>query len=270
MKLEKLTAALLLSALFVLPVAATAETAPAASPELMFGDYEAKGFLSDYSKISKTENADGSYEYLDQTVDFSKYNKLLVDRIKIFFKDDSDYKGIDPDELKVLTDYFYEAVNKAVGDAYPMVKDAGPDVLRLRVAVTDLVPNKPSASVVTLVVPFSWIADAGSGVAKGDAGSTLFTGAATVEVEALDSDSSQQLVAFIETESAKKYNWTHGVGKGVTSYMNAYSKWDYTKKAMDDWAYMLRVRLDAAHGVKTPKRKTETTDTTTDSNIIDD
>jgi hypothetical protein len=126
MKLDKLTSALLLSALLALPVAATAETAPAASPELMFGDYEAKGFLSDYSKISKTEADDGSYEYLDSTVDFSKYNKLLVDRIKIFFKDDSDYKGIDPDELKVLTDYFYEAVNKAVGDAYPMVTEAGP------------------------------------------------------------------------------------------------------------------------------------------------
>jgi len=162
MKSEKLLSVLLLSALFVLPVAATAETPPeastesatAASSEPMFGDYQAKGFLSDYSRISTTKNDDGSYEYKDPTVDFSKYNKLLVDRIKVFFKDDSDYKGIDPDELKVLTDYFYEAVNKAVGDAYTMVKEPGPDVLRLRVAVTDLVPNKPEASVATLVVPF--------------------------------------------------------------------------------------------------------------------
>ena len=265
MKPEKLLSVLLLSTLFALPVVATAETAPAASTasataapaasattestELMFGDYEAKGFLSDYSKISTTKNDDGSYEYKDPTVDFSKYNKLLVDRIKIFFKDDSQYKGIDPDELKVLTDYFYEAINKAVGDAYPLVKEPGPDVLRLRVAVTDLVPNKPEASVATLVIPFAWVADAGSGVAKGDTGSTVFTGEATVEVEALDSVSSQQLVAFIETETGKKYNWAKGVTKGVTGYMNAYSKWNYTKTAMDDWAKLLRVRLDAAHGI---------------------
>ena len=265
MKLEKLTSALLLSALFVLPVAATAETAPAASTdtpaassaEPMFGDYQAKGFLSDYSKISKTRNPDGSYEYKNTAVDYSKYNKLLVDRIKIFFKDDSEYKGIDPDELKVLTDYFYEAIKKEVGDAYPMVNEPGPDVLRLRVAVTDLVPNKPEASVATLVIPFAWVADAGSGVAKGDAGSTVFTGEATVEVEALDSESSEQLVAFIETEAGKKYNWTHGVTKGVTGYMSAYSKWNYTKQAMDDWAHLLRVRLDAAHGITTPKAKTD-------------
>jgi hypothetical protein len=265
-KSEKPGYVLLLSALFVLPFVATAETAPAAqaepttetpaaseNPDLMFDDYKAVGFLSDYSKISKTANDDGSYEYKDTTVDYGKYNKLLVDRIKVFFKDDSDYKGIDPDELKVLTDYFYEAVNKEVGDAYPMVTEPGPDVLRLRVAVTDLVPNKPEASVATLVIPFSWVADAGSGVVKGDAGSTVFTGHASIEVEALDSDSSQQLVAFIETEPGKKYNWTSGVIKGVKSYAKAYSKWAYTKQAMDSWAHLLRVRLDAAHGVTNKK-----------------
>ena len=85
----------------------------------------------------------------------------------------------------------------------------------------------------------------------------MFTGHATVEVEALDSVSSQQLVAFIETEAGKKYNWAKGVTKGVTGYMNAYSKWNYTKTAMDDWAHLLRVRLDAAHGKTTPKAKTD-------------
>jgi len=261
MKLEKLTSALLLSTLFVLPVAAIAETAPAAptdtapaaSTQPMFGDYQAVGFLSDYSKISKTKKPDGSYEYVNPNADFSKYNKLLVDRIRIFFKDDSDYKGIDPDELKTLTDYFYEAIKKEVGDAYPMVTESGPDVLHLRVAVTDIVPNKPEASLVTLAVPFAWVADAGSGVATGDTGSTVFTGHATIEVEALDSDSNLQLVAFIETEAGKKYNWAHGVTKGVTGYMNAYSKWNYTKQAMDDWAHLLRVRLDAAHGITDKK-----------------
>jgi len=35
--------------------------------------------------------------------------------------------------------------------------------------------------------------------------------------------------------------------------MNAYSKWNYTKTAMDDWAKLLRVRLDAAHGITDKK-----------------
>lgn len=214
----------------------------------MYGDYQAKGFLTDYSKISTTAGADGAYLYRDPTADLSKYNKLLVDRIKIWFKEDSEYKGIDPDELKMLTDYFYEAIEKAVRDAYPMVSEAGPDVLRLRIAVTDIVPNKPEASLVSLAVPFAWVADAGSGVAKGEAGSTAFTGEATLEMEALDSTSSQQVAAYIETEAGKKYVWTKGVKEGVTSYLDAYSKWDYAKKAMDNWAHLFRQRLDEIHG----------------------
>ena len=77
-----------------------------------------------------------------------------------------------------------------------------------------------------------------------------------IEVEALDSDSSKQLAARIETEAGKKYDWTNGVKKGVTGYLDAYSKWDYTKKAMDDWAALLRQRLDELHG-KTDTDKTD-------------
>ncbi len=231
-------------------VAPVADSATAARS---FGEYKAQGFLTDYSKISKTKDDTGSYKYVDSTADFGKYNKLLVDRIKIFFKDDSEYKGIDPDELKALTDYFYEAINKAVGDTYPMVKEVGPDVLRMRVAITDLVPNNTSASVTTLLVPFLWLGDASTGVAKGDAGGTAFTGQATVELEVLDSVSSKQLGAHIETETGQKYNYAHGIAEGVKGYIHAYSKWAYTKKAMDDWAQLLRKRLDEVHGINRQK-----------------
>lgn len=244
MQLPKILPAIAAGTLMALHVTAFAAPVPDAS---VFGDYQSKGFLTDYSRISKTKNQDGAYEYYDKAIDFGKYNKLLVDRIKIWFKDDSNYKGIDPDELKALTDYFYKAIEKAVGDAYPMVTDAGPDVLRLRIAVTDLVPNKPEASVTSLIVPYMWVGEAGAGAAEGEPGSTPFTGEATVELEALDSVTSQQLAAFIETETGKKYNWTQGVSEGVSSYMKAYSKWEYTKQAMDDWAQLLRTRLDKVH-----------------------
>ena len=218
-----------------------------------FDDYTAKGFLSDYSKLEPMDDDRDAFRYLNPDVDFSSYNKLLIDRIKVYYQEDSDYQGIDPDDLKALTDYFHQALVKAMGDEYPVVDEPGPDVLRLRIAVTDLVPNKPEASVVSLVVPFLWVADAGTGVAKGETGSTAFTGEATIELEALDSVSSRQLGAFIETRVGKKYNWTKGVTEGVTSYAKAYTKWDYTKKAMDFWAQRLRMRMDALHG-KAPEK----------------
>ena len=123
--------------------------------------------MSDYSKLAPVEGDKDAFRYVDGSVDFSKYKKLLIDRIKVWYKEDSDYKGIDPDELKALTDYFQQAIVKAVGNDYEVVMEPGPDVLRVRIAVTDVVPNKPEASVVSLVVPFMWAADAGTGVAKG-------------------------------------------------------------------------------------------------------
>ena len=222
--------------------------APVQSEVGQFGGYKPHGFLSDYSRIKPVGGDSDTYKYRDPSVDVAKYNRLMIDRIKIFLSEDADYKGIDPAELKELVDYFHQAIEKAVGDAYPVVREAGPDVLRLRIAVTDLVPNKPEASVVTLVVPFLWVGDAGAGVAQGNAGSTPFVGHASIELEALDSSSSQQVVAYIETRMGKKYNWTEGVGTGVSDYVKAYSTWDYTKQAMDYWAKIIRQRLDEAHG----------------------
>ncbi len=173
---------------------------------------------------------------------------MLVDRIRVWFKEDSEYQGIDPDELKMLTDYFYAAIEKTIGDTYPMVAEPGSDVLRLRIAVTDLVPNKPEASVTSLVVPFLWVGEAGAGAATSEPGSTPFTSEATIEVEAIDSVSNQQIAAYMDTLVGKKYNWTNGIGEGVSSYVKAYSKWDYTKQSMDHWAKLIRQRLDEAHG----------------------
>ena len=100
----------------------------------------------------------------------------------------------------------------------------------------------------SLIVPFLWVGEAGAGAATKEVGATPFTGQATIEMEALDSTSDQQLAAYIETEVGKKYQWTKGVSEGVSSYMDAYSKWDYTKKAIDHWAQLIRQRLDEAHG----------------------
>jgi len=135
-----------------------------------------------------------------------------------------------------------------------VVEEPGKDVLRLRIAMTDLVPNKPEASAVSLAVPFLWVGEAGAGAAQGHAGSTPFVGEVTVEMEALDSKRSKQVAAYIETRIGKKHDIdlndgvSSAVEKGFGSYFKAYSTWAYTKQAMDHWAQFIHHRLDAAHG----------------------
>lgn len=208
-----------------------------------FGDYQPHGFLSDYTNLKPEGGESEAFVYRNPQL-VAKYNKLMIDRIKLYFKADAESQEIDPTELKELVDYFHQAIVDSVSSKYPVVEEPGPDVLRVRIAVTDIVPNKPEASVVTLVVPFLWLGEAGAGAAEGEAGSTPFVGEASIELEALDSQTNKQIAAYIETKVAKKYNWTEGVEQGTKDYMRAYSTWAYTKAAMDSWAELMRKRLD--------------------------
>ena len=138
----------------------------------------------------------------------------MLDRIRVWYKDDADYKGIDPTELKALTDYFQNALVKALGPTYPVVTQPGPDVLRMRVAITDLIPTKPEMSVVTLVVPYATVADVAAG---GGTGSTPYLGQTAIEAEFLDSRSNEVLAAYVDRQVGKKYNIdvSEGVGSAV-------------------------------------------------------
>ena len=223
-------------------------TATARADQPSFGEYKAKGFLTSYSNIKAKEGEDRVYRYVNPAVDASRYKKLMIERIRIWLKPGTEDRGIDPAELKELVDYFHKAIVEAVQDSYPVVEEPGPDVLRVRIAVTNVVPNKVEASVVSLVVPYLWVGEAGAGAATGAPGSTPFVGEATIEFEALDSASSEQVAAFIGTRIGKKYAWDEGVQRTVDAYLKAYSTWAYTKESMDAWAQRLRAWLDTVHG----------------------
>ncbi len=99
-----------------------------ANPELMFGDYQAVGFLTDYSgDLEDKKNLDGYPTSIEAstTVDCGKYNKLLVDiRIRILFHGRQRLvRGSIPDELKGVDKTTFWAIPKQVGDAYPMVTE---------------------------------------------------------------------------------------------------------------------------------------------------
>lgn len=101
---------------------------------------------------------------------------------------------------------------------------------------------------------YSRLGEAGTGVAKDEPGSTPFLGEATIEMEALDSTTNEQVGAFIEERVGKKYHWTKGLKTATKDYLKAYSTWAYTRQAMDHWAQMVRERLDA-HNATSPVTK---------------
>ena len=112
-----------------------------------------------------------------------KGNKgVVLERILVWYKDDAVSKEIDPATLKALVGYRRKAVVTALGDAYPVVNEPGPDVMRVRVALTRLVPTQTELSAVAPVAPCAEIPDIASGaVSKGGFGSAPYLGDAAVE-----------------------------------------------------------------------------------------
>jgi hypothetical protein len=202
-------------------------------------------FLSDYSKLKPVPDEEEMKRYINPNADFEKYDKILIDRIKVWYKEDAEYKGIDPTELKALVDYFHEAIVKQLEGTYAIAEKAGPGVMRLRIAITELVPTRPEYSVVVAVTPYATIADLAAGGKKMH---SPYLGETAMESELLDSVTSIQLGAMVDRRLGKKYYYdltkgNKGISDGVGGYIDAYSTWGYAKTAFDKWAEDLRKRI---------------------------
>lgn len=189
-------------------------------------DVTKSGFLGDYSQLQPGKENQAALVYINQGIDFKKYDKLMFERISIMLSDEAEYKAIDPETLKTLTDYYQNALFKAVDGDYQIVDKAGPGVMRVRVAVTDLKPSKPMANTMSTIVPMGMIV---AGATKAVSDENLGTGEAGSEVELLDSITGVRLAAAVDRRQG---------GKGVFR-----GKWDDTKDAFDYWAGLLNKRL---------------------------
>ncbi len=102
------------------------------------------GFLSiDFSQFTETRveehGLDLLYAPAGWTDRLAKYNKLMIDQPEIWIDADSKYKGVKPDNVKAIADLIRDTlIQKALSRGREVVEEPGPDVLYLRVALTDL------------------------------------------------------------------------------------------------------------------------------------
>jgi len=190
------------------------------------------GFLKNYPPFQPGPSDGVDQVYTKPGVDLSKYRRVMLDEVQFYLKKDAAYQGIQADELTKLTETFHRAVFEALGTAYPIVSEPGADVLRIRLAITDIELSNPAMSGMTTVMPAGL---AISAVKKGVTGSHTGVGGASMEAEFLDSMTNERLVAGIDTFSGSKIS-------GLT-------KLGATKEAFEFWAKRLRVTLDKVHGV---------------------
>ncbi len=192
------------------------------------------GFLGDnYKNLEPGPEGGAKMRWMKPGVMFGKYNKFMVDSVIFFLADDSEYKGIDPNEVKELADGFNQAIVAAFKDKYPIVAEPGPDVARIRIAITGVKESKPVVSGITSILP---IGLAVSLVKKGATGSWSGSGTTSAEMEILDSTTSDVIVAAVDERSA--------------SFGDRFSKWESAKEAFKFWAEHIVAFIDNTRGMK--------------------
>jgi hypothetical protein len=210
----------------MLTVVASASLAGAAEKD------KYSGFLGNYEGLKKGPKDGVAERYIKKGVDFKKYSKIMLDSVVFFLAPDAEYKGISAEDMKELSDTFNKAAIDTLGKAYPLVGEPGPDVMRVRVAVTKLKPSSPGSATMTTVMP---VGLAFSFIKKGATGEYAGVGSTGIEVEVLDSVTNERIGAAVDYKPGGK--------------MSGFAKWSASKEAFEFWTGRLKAFLDDAHGV---------------------
>jgi hypothetical protein len=204
-------------------------------------DIQYSGFLgnpSAYDLLKPGPEGGIKLRWLKPGVDFSKYNRFMVDSVVFFLADKAEYKGIDPQEMKELADEFNKQIVAAFKDKWPIVTEPGPDVARLRVAITNIKPSRPGVSAVTSIVPV------GLGVSlvkKGTTGGWAGSGETGMEAMVLDS-MTNEIIGM-------------GVDQRQAEFEQRFSKWGSATDAFKFWSENAVKNVDAFHGIKREPKK---------------
>ncbi len=193
------------------------------------------GFLKDYPVFKAGPAGGADFIFVKEGVDFKLYKKILVDPVVFYFNDDSINKGIHPEELKELSDTFHSSIAASFKGVYPLIDKPGPDVLHIRLAITDIVASSPASKTINTMMPVG----TGAMVPRRVASINTWFGQASMEAEILDSQTNDRLVAVIDTKVVELFKDADET-----------DKWRQAKETFKFWSKRLRLWVDKTHGMK--------------------
>jgi hypothetical protein len=190
------------------------------------------GFLgSDYSLLQPAgegSDQEAMLRYLNPSVNWSSYNKIMVAPVTFWASDDSKVSAADQ---QALCNYAYGVFVKDLGKNFTIVDQPGPGVMKLSIGLTDATSAVPVLRSISVVVPQ---ARALSTIKMAATGTYSFVGSAQGAAKLNDSITGQLLAAWADKRV------------GGTSIKNVdVFQWGDAENAIDYWANGLDQRLVA-------------------------
>jgi hypothetical protein len=197
-------------------------------------DYD-KTFLSDYSKLKATplpNNAGTDLIYVPAgTLErLGKYKAVMVDEPEVLVSANSDYKGAKPTDLEAIATLVRKDVSDALtAGGYGVVDSPGPNVLYLKMAVTDLSLKRKKRGLLAYT-PAGFLIKAGLDATRDMMGKYDIMGAA-IQAEITDSASNDVLAQLVALRGNN--------GQRM--------EFDQLEADVKSFSSRLRCRLDNAH-----------------------
>ncbi|MFA4984885.1 MAG: DUF3313 domain-containing protein [Candidatus Omnitrophota bacterium] len=188
------------------------------------------GFLSDYSQLHRGKSGQAEFTYLDHSVDLNKYQKVMLDPVQLWAADNekSALSRLSKEDQQLLVNYLYVALRDALQRDYTVVDEPGPDVMRVRCAITEARATSPVKDVISTVTP------AGLGLSYAKRlvlGTHSGVGVVSVEGELSDSISGHRIAAVVDRRA------------GTKSITSKPTRWGDVQDAFNFWARRMQTNL---------------------------
>jgi hypothetical protein len=193
------------------------------------------GFLGDYSQLRPAPDREGVMVYIKPDFDFRPYNKLMLDPVQVLVTPKPDEPPVPPEVLQRIGQQFQLSLAQALAPAYQIVTQPGPDVLRVRAAITGLEPAKPPSGAIDFL-PVKAIFNVGREAAGGGPRVSELKS----ELEVLSPAGQRVAAATASRQGDEKLPQ----GEQIT--------WDSLPPISDYWASNFRMRLDQLRGAGQP------------------
>ena len=108
------------------------------------------GFLRDYSQLQPREGYEVQLVYVNPDADWSRYSAVEIDSVTLWATQAN--AKMPQKEQQMLTDLLYKALHDKLGAQFRMSDRPGPNVLRMRAALTQVKgANVPLRTISTIV-----------------------------------------------------------------------------------------------------------------------
>lgn len=153
------------------------------------------GFLDSYAGMYRSSEIEDIFVIKHKAINVNDYSKFLVDPVTIQLTPDAEAYEMERKDLERIASSFRSDIKRALQKNYTVVESPGADVLRVRVAITDILKQSSSGS------------------SKG-----------LVEVEFVDTQTKERIAAVVTSSKGMFLDEWASTLKGRLDYLNSDTK----------------------------------------------